>query len=355
MNVKQLKEFIIVNEKVEHILEELGCHSIKSNDGGRYYSAGFPDGDNKKALVVYTDSLNVDSYTRNIEDKYGSSDIISLVSFIKDMYFTQAIKWLTDTLGLDYYAEEENEVPMSLQITQMLIDMSNGLDKSEEIEHLKPISEDILKYYKPYLNDMFYNDGVSYATQMEFEIGFDPHSLRYTIPIRDELGSLVGVKGRSVVKCSDEEKYIYLERCAKSKILYGLHKALPYIKEKRQVIVVESEKSVMVLWSYGIRNVVAIGGHKLSKYQVEKLTRLGVEEIILCYDEDVHRREDGRIDREEYLKEASKFIDQIKVSAMVDLRGTILDEKESPVDKIDNFNIMYDERKVLKGVLVISQ
>lgn len=348
MEIKQLKEFIIVNEKVELILEELGCHHIKSNDGGRYVTAGFNDGDNKKALVVYTDSLNVDSYTRNIKDKYGNSDIISLVCFIKDLYFYQAIKWLTDILGIDYYADDEFEIPMSLQLTQMLLDMSSEVEDKEENDKVKPIDEKILTYYRPYVNDLFANDGIDYETQSEFEIGIDPQSERITIPIRDELGNLVGVKGRSIKKCSDGEKYLYLERCAKSRILYGLHKTMPYIKETGEVIVVESEKSVMALWSHGIKNAVAIGGHCLSKKQVEKITRIGIDRVVICYDEDVARGDDGKVNKEQYLDEAMKFIEAIKVYAMVDLDRSVLNEKESPVDDIDKFNILYERKKKLK-------
>ena len=37
---------------------------------------------------------------------------------------------------------------------------------------------------------------ISYETQIEFEIGYDESTNRITIPIRDEISSLVGVKGR---------------------------------------------------------------------------------------------------------------------------------------------------------------
>lgn len=348
MDAQRIKEYIIVNEKIEFILEELDCHSIKSHDNNRYITAGYRDGDNQKALCIYTDSLNVDSYTRDIEDNYGNSDIFSLVCFVKDMYFTQALKWVTDTLGIDYYNDEEDDIPESLVITRMLMDMMNGDSETEEEVKLKPIDEKILTYYKPIVNDLFYKDGVDYETQRLFEIGFDEESQRFTIPIRDELAVLVGVKGRQVSKDTLGEKYIYLERCAKSKILYGLHMTMEYIKQERKVFVVESEKSVLVLWSRGIRNVVAIGGHKLSKTQIEKLTRLGVEEVILCYDQDVHRMDNGKIDKSLYLKEANKFIPQIKVTAMVDLKGNILHDRESPVDDAAKFDLLYENKKVLQ-------
>lgn len=347
MDAQQIKEYIIVNDKIEYVLEELGCKHIKQHKS--YYSCGFPfaESDNKNGMLVYTESLYVRSHTKNITDKFGNSDIISLVTFIKDLYFTKAIKWLSDILGIDYYNYEEEEIPESLQFTKMISEMNEGIENTSE-NKLKQIPEKVLGYYENTVNDLFLEDGVDYYTQQEFEIGYDSQTDRFTIPIRDEIGTLVGVKGRYYLRKTNEEKYIYLEPCAKSQVLYGLHKTIEYIKEKNAIIVVESEKSVLVLWTKGIRNVVAIGGHDLSKTQVEKITRIGVGEVILCYDEDVNRTEKGIIEKKEYLREANKFIEQITVSAMVDIKGKLLNEKESPCDDMEKFNQLYNERKVLQ-------
>lgn len=351
MTPQNIKEYIVVNEKIEYILEELGCHHIKSHDNGRYYTAGFPDGDNKKGFVLYyNDSLNVDSYTRNIKDKYGNSDIISLVCFIKGMYFSNALKWMCEIMGIDYYEDDVEEIPMSLQWTNLLFEMNTTIS-TEDNEKVKPINENILKTYYKCGNDLFLKDGISLKTQREFEIGLDLDSERITIPIRDELGTLVGVKGRLFNKssCCNDDKYIYLEPCSKSKILYGLYKTMDYIKESGQCIVVESEKSVILLWEYGIKNAVSIGGHILSRTQVEKITRLGVNEVVLCYDEDVNRLDNSKVDRGEYIKEAQKFIEHIRVTAMVDVRGNILNKKESPVDNFEKYKLLYENRRVLQG------
>ncbi|MEG2289588.1 MAG: toprim domain-containing protein [Clostridium sp.] len=350
MTPQAIKDHIILNDCLEFVLNELGCKGVKSHDD-RYVTGGFPDSDGKKSFTVFLDNLYVDSYTRNIKDKYGNSDIISMVCFIKDVYFSQAISWLCNTLGLDYYGEEDVELPMSLQWTSLLVEMNTNKGFDDEDIKIRPIKENILDTYYKCGNQLFIDDGISLKTQVEFEIGIDLESQRITIPIRDELGTLVGVKGRLFKKNSlcNGDKYIYLEPCSKRKILYGLNKTMKYIKETRKCIVVESEKSVIALWENGIKNVVSIGGHSLSRVQIEKITRLGVDEVILCYDQDVNRLENGKINREEYIKEASGFIDCIKVTAMVDLKGDILNKKESPVDRIEIFNSMYGERKVLQN------
>ena len=359
MEAYDIKKYIYNNDKIEYVLSELGMHHIKSHDNGRYYTCGMPTGGNTKSTVVYCDNeyFNVEAYTRDIIDKYGNSDLISLVCFVKKCYFTNANKWLCDILGLNYYSDGKEELPESLKWTEMIQKMcSNSNNEEDDDELLNPISENILNYYKPYVNDIFKNEGISYYTQRLFEIGFDPETLRITIPIRDEIGTLVGIKGRLYHKevAAWEQKYIYLERCSKSRILYGLHLTMPFIKEFNKVIVVESEKSVLKLWEYGYPYAVAIGGHKLSKTQVEKLTRLGVDEIILCYDEDAYRYIDkngekiklkGKDFKNNYKKEINKFIPQQKVSIMVDIKGNILDFKESPADNKDKFDILYKDRK----------
>lgn len=351
MDISELKEFIYENEKIELILEELGCHSIKSRKDNTYFSCAFPDGNNIKGLIVYNNEyLNIESYTRTIENPFGvKPSIIDVVCFIKDLYISNAIKWLCDALGLDYYSNPDEELPPSLQWTKMIFEMKSKSDNEKE-EYLKPINTEILKYYKPYVNDIFKEDGISYHVQREFEIGFDLASNRYTIPIYDELNICVGVKGRYYDKevPEDEDKYIYLEPCAKTRVLYGLNKTYAHIKEKDEVIVVESEKGVLKAWEDGIYNVVAISGHDLSRTQVDKLTSLGVKEIILCYDEDVFRKEDGKISKKEYMNEINKFIEQQRVSVMVDIMGNILRKKESPIDNIEKFKTMYDNRILLR-------
>lgn len=356
MEAQDIKNYIYENDRIEYVLEQLDMHHIKQHDNGRYITCGFPDGDNNKSCVVFCDTeyYNVDAYTRNIEDKFGNSDLISLICFVKDIYFTESLKWVCDILGLDYYKDVDEEIPDSLKLTKMLLEMNKTGDCQIEDDKLKPINEKILNYYYPYVNKMFKKDGVSYEVQKMFEVGYDLQTNRITVPIRDELGTLVGVKGRLYKDkiCEDECKYLYIEPCAKNKILYGLYITMPYIKKQKKVIVVEPEKGVQQLISNNIFNAVAIGGHKLSKQQRIKLTRLGIEEIILAYDQDVGRKEDGSVDMSFYKKEAEQFVEGIKISALIDIKNNILSEKESPCDNIDKFNQLYNNRLTIRSEIV---
>jgi DNA primase len=339
MDIQELKERIILDEKIEDILEALDMHSIKDN--GKYISCGFSDGNNKKSTVVYKDTLHVDAYTRSIQDQYGNSDIISLITFVRGTYFSESIKWLCDICGYDYYGDKNTGSKLAKWVREMWKTSSETND--DDSEKLQPIDERILNYFGRYANPLFYNDGINYETQWEFELGYDLLYHMITIPIRDELGALVGVKGRLFKEKIEEseDKYLYIHPCAKSKVLYGLRKTMPYIKEKNEVIVVESEKGVQQLWSMGVKNAVAIGGHILSKVQVQKLTHLGVP-IILSFDEGAEFGKDGKFDKNYYQTEFNKFLPQQQLYVIYDKGKKILGKKESPMDDPAKWNDLYN-------------
>ena len=320
------------------VLEELQCHHIQRKNG--YFTCGNPDGDNPSAMTDYeNENLTVVDYTRQLTTK-SSSDLITLVEYFTQQPFFNSVKWICSVIGLDYYSSPEENLPESLRVTKLILGMSMGEDEEEEEIKVHPIPEKILTYYRPWLSKMLYEDGISYEAQIEFEIGYDDETNRITFPIRNELSDLVGVKGRLFSKQLGEHdsKYMYIEPCPRFKILYGLFKTFPYIKRSGMVYVFESEKAVMQCWSAGIYNTVATGGKKVSRNQIEMLTRLCVP-ICFCFDQDVKK--------EELTELSEKFIDDTQIWVMYDSNG-ILEEKESPSDNMDKFHVLDKEKIRIK-------
>ena len=124
----------------------------------------------------------------------------------------------------------------------------------------------------------------------------------------------------------DESKYFFLEPGAKSQVLFGLYKNTKAIQQQGAVYVGESEKFTLQLYDMGYYGV-STGGSKVSKRQIEMLTRLGVK-IVFCFDKD--------ISEEELQDIISGFIDGIPVYAIID-KDNILNEKESPSDDINKW------------------
>lgn len=331
MRSSDLKEYILENSHIDTILEDLGCGHIVKHSG--YYTCSNPDGNNRSAVTVYeNENLTVLNYTRNIAKDKRSADIFDLVAFYKDCSFPEALRYVHNLLGLDFYSERE-EICESLQILRMLKDMCSGDDR-EDSEPIKVIPEKILSYYLPYPNKMFEDDGISLEVQQEFEVGYDPQSNRITIPIRTPVGDLCGVKGRLFGPADEyNPKYLYLECCNKSKVLYGYWQNSNYIKNSKFIFVTEAEKGVMQLATMGVRNAVSTAGKTISKYQVELITRTGCIPVF-SFDQDV---------QEDELKDiASMFMDGISVYAIIDTIG-VLNEKESPMDRKEAWRILSKE------------
>lgn len=344
MEIQELKNYILENHKVEDVLLALGCHHVAHRNGSphSYYTCGNPDGDNPNAITVYENTyLRTINYTRNIEQNAIPADIISLVQHFCKCSFFHAVKQICDWVGLSYYHNFDQDLPESLRLTKLLRQLSGGEEDSPDNTPLRPIPEALLRYYHPWVNDMFYADHISYTTQRTFEVGYDSQSNRITIPIRDEMGTLVGVKGRLFAHAvpEGEVKYTYLERVNRSRILYGLHLTYPYIKRAGKVYVGESEKSVMQLWDMGVCNAVATGGKKVSSCQIEMLTRLCAD-VVFLFDQDVKKPE------LQFL--ADKFVSGVPVYALLDNTG-ILGEKESPTDSPEKFR-----RLVQSGIVKLK-
>ena len=331
MDVVQLKLYILEESRVDEILQSIGCHHIHYHSSG-YWTCANKDGDNKQAIVVWNNEyLPCVNYTRQMVSNGRKTDIIDLVCFTKNLTFPEALQYICNVLGIEYYHDFNADVPESLQITDLILKMNQN-HRYDIDQPLKPISKNILSYYKNRVNNLFLKDNISYETQQDFQIGYDDSTNRITIPIFSEIGDLVGVKGRLFKEelSSDDLKYVYIEPCQRSKIIYGLNKTIPYIKKAGRIYVPEAEKGVLQLWEYGDRNAGATGGKELSQQQIELLTRLGVD-IIFVQDKDVKQEEIEEL--------ASHFVDQIPIYYIYD-NDNILDEKESPTDNPEKWKYL---------------
>ena len=68
--------------------------------------------------------------------------------------------------------------------------------------------------------------------------------------------------------------------------LYGLDQNKSAIEKCHQVLLFESEKSILKADSWHIHNALAVFGSNISKRHIEMLLELGVNDVILCFDSD---------------------------------------------------------------------
>ena len=333
MDVQYLKQKILDEGRVPDILQELGCPHIRERNG--MVQCCNVDGDNPTAVCVYlNDNLTCINYTRQIlpDGQTRTTDLLDLISYIRNCSFFETLKWLCEFCGYDYY-EPEPQLPESLQILQMLTKMNKeSISEEDDNTPLKPLNPKILNYYLPYQNKLWEDDGISLQTQKEFSVMYDPQSNRIILPLFDPLGTLVGIKGRLMKKELDpcEQKYLYMQNnFNKSKFLFGLDKTIDMIARQGYCPIFEGEKSVMIAYEHGVGSV-AVCGSKISKAQSNMLTRLNVP-LIICFDKD-------KVE-EEVKKEAEVFMEQVPVSYMLDNDG-LLEDKQSPADDWNKWRVL---------------
>lgn len=116
----------------------------------------------------------------------------------------------------------------------------------------------------------------------------DVFTNRIMIPIKDHNNNVVGFTGRVITKDYDGGKYINTKETriyTKGNILFNYYNSKEYIREKKEVILVEGNMDAIRLYSSGIKNVIALMGTNITKYQIDLLKKLRVS-IILMLDND---------------------------------------------------------------------
>ncbi|NLW07734.1 MAG: DNA primase [Clostridia bacterium] len=109
---------------------------------------------------------------------------------------------------------------------------------------------------------------------------------RLMFPIKDRRSRVIGFGGR--VLGDGQPKYLNSPETVlfnKSKVLFGLHLALPGIRRQKQAILVEGYLDMITAWQYGLDNVVATLGTSLTREQAQELSRYA-KEVIIAYDAD---------------------------------------------------------------------
>lgn len=114
---------------------------------------------------------------------------------------------------------------------------------------------------------------------------YDRFYNRIIFPIKNQYGQITGFGGRSLNK--DSTKYINSPQSIifnKSYQLYGIENIKNY-KCLQYILVVEGYFDVISLTQFNIKNVVAILGTAITKYQINILFKF-TNHIIFCYDGD---------------------------------------------------------------------
>lgn len=272
--LSEIKEELLKNpDAIVELLEYFDFAHIKPSTREIRFARDDRAGQNIRIKLEDNEYLVVNDYSRGVR-----LDIFSYIVQEKNVTFKEAIQKTKQILNLsdDWHPQQRKS---------LFAGIYDGIARQNREIKLKVYDDSILDQYVKYGNIMFLRDGISLAAQKFWDIRFSIMDNRIIIPIRNEYGQLCGAKGRlNGIPEDDEPKYIYPIPVMSSQLLYGYSENYQYLYGN-DIIIVESEKSVMQAWDFGVRNIVALGSNNLSEKQTKLLLQLQPKRIIIAMDE----------------------------------------------------------------------
>ena len=269
---------------------------------------------------------------------YSSGIGGNVFTFIK-YYFkcssAEAVKKLQEYSGLD---GELAFRPNKLDAVQSFRKFQPPRKQQKESKGVVLPDDYMLRYEKrPDKLEVWRGEGISEASLEKFQVFYDAFSDRLVYPIRNPSGQIVNVGGRTLDpdwKAKKLRKYTYFFSWGSLETIYGLSENLEAIKAKREIILFEGAKSVMIADGWGIHNTGAILTSHLNPAQLKLLARLGCR-VVFALDKDVDVRKDFNI---------QKLTQYVNVEYISD-KNNLLSEKDSPVDQGEEvFRRLYEQR-----------
>jgi hypothetical protein len=316
---EEIKEKLLEQpESIEHILDTFGFDKIRRNH--RELRCAFEQGMNPTAVVIRlqdNENLFVKDYERNL-----SLDFINYLVKSKDISFKDVMNAIKQELHLDSIYNYKKKVGL-------FGGLYDGLSHNNGEISVTTYPEEILKQYGQTPNTLWLKDGISLNTQRKWNIGYDIQSQRITMPIRTSTGEIMAIKGRLNGEPEEfEPKYLYIINGPMSQTLFGYSENYSSLYEN-EIFVVESEKSVLKLDSWGYNNVVALGSNSLSIAQVKLLISLNPKCITFMLDKSLSL---DNTKRNAELLKTFCTMRQLKIRYWNWEDNLTLDEKAAPCD-----------------------
>ena len=245
-----------------------------------------------------------------------SGGIIGYLMDYEGMQFESAVEKAAKLANMDLSKMCKSNTVSWLKKLRML-----ALKKDNDFSHeILPESE--LKKYKKEPVWEWLNEDISQETMDLFGVMVDTWQNQIIYPVYDIHGNLINIKARTRYpnyKKLKIPKYINYYPVGVMDYFQGLNITLKYVKEKGEIIIFESVKSVMKAFGWGYKNCASAEKHTLTKEQLDLLVKLKVN-VVFAYDSDISYRQ----------SDVKQNIDKLK--------------------RVTNVYIIEDKNKLLGGV-----
>lgn len=302
----------ITDDDIIALMDSMGIPLVSANSQYQLYPSACHHSDwerHKNKLYYYVQSQRWHCYSCS-----GDWDIIGLVQHLRKCTFNQAVDYICRTLGINV-----TEVDIRQDVDNWQRDLRRWLPNADYDETAELTSYDpaILAAFDHLYPSDWLEYGITRDSMDKFGIGWYGRQACISIPVMMN-GQLVGVRGR-YKRPQDVAKGKYrpiamldgnVLKFSSSACMYGYDQNKDAIKSSRQVVLFESEKSVLKAPSYGINNALAVFGSNISKRHIEMMLELGVNGVMLAFDSDY--RQMGDADFQFFVAKMKKLASKLK-------------------------------------------
>ena len=309
MHIEEAKQLILDNMDFAKVLEYYGAKCISTSYTEVRSECVLHGGDNPSAFSYNIERGIWSCFSHGCGAGYNR-DVFTFVKLAEskihkkpcDTY--RAVCILGQILGLDL---GDIDTAYDPTVYDRLDNQRWAASQAVEEIDIQRLDESLLAEYTGITPIYAHQRGYDAQTLAEFEIGFAPKGLnekidsdfpgRVIVPIRHLDGSLVGLSGRLATDDLELEKkygkYRHLYNFKKGVVLYNMNRALPYVQKTHSIVLTEGFFDVMRLWSFGIKNVVALMGCQPTSQQADMIAAYATNAYI-ALDGDKRGREGAR-------------------------------------------------------------
>lgn len=242
----------------------------------------------------------------------AAGNVFTFVKDYENISFIESVRVVAQKIGYNIniaeskmkpqkYEKEYEAMDIALKFYQNYLNTKEG-EKAREYLHNRGLSDDIIKSFDLGLSSYAKDSLASLLLKKGFEknllkdIGliniegahiYDSFNNRIIFPIHDLEGHPIAFTGR-IYGQEKNSKYFNSRESKifkKGQIFYNYHRAIDFIKQKREVIIVEGNMDAIRMYSAGLKNTIALMGTALTKEQRQIIKKMR-SKVILMLDND---------------------------------------------------------------------
>ena len=242
----------------------------------------------------------------------AAGNVFTFVKDYENVSFLESVKIVAQKIGYNIdiitpigktikHDKEYEAMDYALKFYQNYLKTKEGENARKYLNN-RGLSDDVIKvfdiglssYAKDHLATLLLKKG--FDQNLLKEVGlinidgariYDSFCNRIIFPIHDLEGNPIAFTGR--IYGNDKTSKYFNSRESKifkkGQILYNYHRALEFIKQKREVVVVEGNMDAIRMYASGIKNTIALMGTSLTKEQRQIIKKMRAK-VILMLDND---------------------------------------------------------------------